>query len=104
MRCESSPLFMGRSLPVVGLCESSHRIGLGRPALFQPTATLARLARAGCVLAGFSSLATGGRAAGGGFFFGVRVHACTVCRAWLGCIHKMWHACARASICLGMNA
>ena len=47
---------------------------------FFPTAILAGLVLAGFVFAGFSSLAVGGRGAGGGFFCGeagglVRVHA-----------------------------
>jgi hypothetical protein len=37
---------------------------------FHTTAILARLVRAGFVFAGFSSLAVGGRGAGGGFFCG----------------------------------
>lgn len=47
---------------------------------FQPTAMLARLSRAGCVLAGSFSLITGERAAGGGFFF---------CGVGVGAV---WHA------------
>ena len=34
MRCESSQSFMGRSFPVDGQCENSHRSRLGRPAIF----------------------------------------------------------------------
>lgn len=57
---------MGRSF-LVGLCESTHRTGLDRPA-FSTTAILAGLVLAAFVFAGFSSLAVGGRGAGGGFF------------------------------------
>lgn len=57
---------MGRSF-LVGLCESAHRTGLDRPA-FSTTAILAGLVLAAFVFAGFSSLAVGGRGAGGGLF------------------------------------